>query len=277
MGEGPQRACGKRARGRSRARTGAGVQGRRCGRMRQIVLDTETTGLEVRQGHRLIEIGAVELLERRPSGRTFHTYLNPERAIDEGARAVTGIEDEFLLDKPKFREVVDDFLEFIRGAELIIHNASFDVGFLNAELAMAGDHGKVTDYATVLDTLVMARERYPGQRNSLDALCKRLGVDNTHRDLHGGLLDAQLLADVYLSMTTGQVVLDLAFDAGAPARHHVSLQGFAITARPKVLGASEAEAALHEQRLQAIDKASSGATVWRKLADESVEAGQSVA
>jgi len=245
--------------------------------MRQIVLDTETTGLEVRQGHRLIEIGAVELLERRPSGRTFHTYLNPERAIDEGARAVTGIEDEFLLDKPKFAEVVHDFLAFIKGAELIIHNASFDVGFLNAELAMAGDYGKVTDHATVLDTLVMARERYPGQRNSLDALCKRLGVDNTHRDLHGGLLDAQLLADVYLSMTTGQVVLDLAFDAGAPARHHVSLQGFAITARPKVLRANEAEATLHEQRLQAIDKASGGATVWRKLADESAEAGESVA
>src|ERR1700754_4747006 len=263
MGEGPQRACGKRARGRSRARTGAGVQGRRCGRMRQIVLDTETTGLEVRQGHRLIEIGAVELLERRPSGRTFHTYLNPERAIDEGARAVTGIEDEFLLDKPKFREVVDDFLEFIRGAELIIHNASFDVGFLNAELAMAGDHGKVTDYATVLDTLVMARERYPGQRNSLDALCKRLGVDNSGRDLHGGLIDAQLLAEVYLYMTSGQVALDLGFEGAAEqGPNHVAVP-LRLDRRPRVLRASEEEQALHESRLDALDKSAGGSSVWR--------------
>jgi DNA polymerase-3 subunit epsilon len=182
--------------------------------MRQIVLDTETTGLEVRLGHRLIEIACVELIERRPTGRHYQTYLNPERAIDEGAREVTGIADEFLLDKPLFAEVVDEFLIFVDGAELIIHNASFDVGFINAELerAWGNSYGRIlADRCPVLDTLAMARERYPGQRNSLDALCKRLGVDNSARDLHGGLIDAQLLADVYLAMTSGQVVTGSGF------------------------------------------------------------------
>lgn len=239
--------------------------------MRQIVLDTETTGLEAHLGHRLIEIGAVEMIGRRPTGRTFHTYLNPERAIDEGAREVTGIQDEFLLDKPFFRDKVEEFLEFIRGAELIIHNAAFDVGFLNAELKLAGEqYGQITDHATVLDTLLMARAMYPGQRNSLDALCKRLGVDNTHRDLHGGLLDAQLLADVYIAMTSGQVALDFAFDTAADDRASNILGDIVITRRPIVLRATEEELASHAQRLDAIDKAAGGQSLWRRLESETV-------
>ncbi|GAB3040207.1 DNA polymerase III subunit epsilon [Oleiagrimonas citrea] len=233
--------------------------------MRQIALDTETTGLEVQQGHRVIEIGAVQILERRVTRHTFHTYLNPDRAIDEGAREVTGIADEFLLDKPRFHEVVDDFLAFIEGAELIIHNAAFDVGFLNAELKRAGSqYGSIADHAQVLDTLQMARDRYPGQRNNLDALCRRLGVDNTHRDLHGGLLDAQLLADVYLAMTSGQVALDLGFGANDPSSSGPSLDEIApLLKRPRVLRATADEQAAHEARLDALDK-SAGGCVWRR-------------
>lgn len=233
--------------------------------MRQIVLDTETTGLEVHKGHRLIEIGAVEMVGRRLTGENFHTYLNPERAIDEGARQVTGIEDEFLLDKPLFRDVVEDFLRFIEGAELVIHNAAFDVGFLDAELERADPrYGRIADHASVLDTLLMARQRYPGQRNSLDALCKRLGVDNAHRDLHGGLLDAQLLAEVYLAMTSGQVALDLAMDADEGDVAEIA-QRVQLTRRPRVLRASAAELAAHEARLEAVDKAAANGSVWRRL------------
>jgi DNA polymerase-3 subunit epsilon len=237
--------------------------------MRQVVLDTETTGLEVRQGHRLIEIACVEMIERRPTGRHWQTYLNPERAIDEGARQVTGIEDEFLLDKPRFAEVVDEFLAFIDGAELIIHNASFDVGFLDAELARAGAHyGRIADRCSVLDTLAMARERYPGQRNSLDALCKRLDVDNSARDLHGGLIDAQLLAEVYLAMTSGQVALDLGFEGRGGEQAVVEVAPIVLSRRPRVLRASEAELAAHERRLAALDKSSGGESVWRRLSPQ---------
>jgi DNA polymerase III subunit epsilon len=233
--------------------------------MRQIVLDTETTGLEVRQGHRLIEIACVELIERRPSGRHYQTYLNPERAIDEGAREVTGIADEFLLDKPFFADVVEEFLTFIDGAELIIHNASFDVGFINAELARVGEqYGRIEDRCPVLDTLAMARERYPGQRNSLDALCKRLGVDNSARDLHGGLIDAQLLADVYLAMTSGQVVLDLGFEGSSETRVRTVQAPVVLAHRPRVLRASEEEAAEHQRRLDSLDKSAGGQSVWRR-------------
>ncbi|WP_201313987.1 DNA polymerase III subunit epsilon [Dyella sp. EPa41] len=233
--------------------------------MRQIVLDTETTGLEVRQGHRLIEIACVEMIERRPSGRHYQTYLNPDRAIDEGARQVTGIEDEFLLDKPRFAEVVDEFLAFIDGAELIIHNAAFDVGFINAELARLGEaYGQLADRCTVLDTLMMARERYPGQRNSLDALCKRLGVDNSARDLHGGLIDAQLLAEVYLAMTSGQVVLDLGFEGAQEQGAAVTLAPVALHRRPRVLRANDEEVAAHERRLDALDKSAGGTSLWRR-------------
>ena len=233
--------------------------------MRQVVLDTETTGLEVRQGHRLVEIACVEMLGRRLTGRHWQTYLNPGRAMDEGASQVTGIRDEFLVDKPLFAEKVDEFLAFVDGAELIIHNASFDVGFLDAELARLGaSFGRIDDRCSVLDTLAMARERYPGQRNSLDALCKRLGVDNSRRDLHGGLIDAQLLADVYLAMTSGQVGLDLEFDAAAPQHAEVLLPA-TLQVRPRVLRASTDELLEHERRLDALDKSAGGQSVWRRL------------
>ncbi|TAL86294.1 MAG: DNA polymerase III subunit epsilon [Rhodanobacter sp.] len=234
--------------------------------MRQVVLDTETTGLEVRQGHRLIEIACVEMIERRLTGRYYQTYLNPDRAIDEGARQVTGIEDDFLLDKPRFPDVVDEFLAFVEGAELVIHNASFDIGFLDAELARL-EHaaGRITDRCSVLDTLAMARERYPGQRNSLDALCKRLGVDNSRRELHGGLIDAQLLADVYLGMTSGQVALDLGFETGAEqAREKISLP-MVLEVRPLVLRASESELASHQHRLDVLEASRRGKSLWRQL------------
>ncbi len=230
------------------------------------MLDTETTGLEVRQGHRLIEIACVELVGRRLTGRHYQTYLNPDRAIDEGARQVTGIQDEFLLDKPHFADVVDEFIAFIDGAELIIHNASFDIGFLDAELARLGaDAGCIGNHCTVLDTLAMARERYPGQRNSLDALCKRLGVDSSRRELHGGLIDAQLLADVYLAMTSGQAGLDLGFDAGAEQGAAVAVLPASVQVRPRVLRASDAELLRHEQRLDALDKSAGGQSLWRQL------------
>jgi DNA polymerase-3 subunit epsilon len=230
--------------------------------MRQIVLDTETTGLEVGKGHRIIEIGCIELTERRPTGRRFHRYLNPQRSVDEGARAVHGISDEFLADKPRFAEVAVEFLEFIAGTELVIHNAAFDVAFLDAELALADPAlGRLADHASVLDTLALAREKYPGQRISLDALCKRLNIDNRHRELHGALLDAQLLADVYLAMTGGQGDLGLANQqATAPAR--VTVQS-AARQPLRVRRADAAETSLHEARLQAIDKASKGRCLWR--------------
>lgn len=238
--------------------------------MRQIILDTETTGLEANRGHRLIEIGCIELVQRRPTGRQFHRYLNPQRAIDDGAREVTGLTEEFLADKPLFESIVAEFLDFIGGAELIIHNAAFDVGFIDAELARAGtQHGRLLDHASVLDTLALAREKYPGQRNSLDALCKRLEIDNSHRELHGALLDAQLLAEVYLAMTSGQGALDFAIDVATP----LSGERFTTvsTARPplRVLLADASEAAAHVARLAAIDKASKGACLWLKLEAES--------
>ncbi|WP_329740548.1 DNA polymerase III subunit epsilon [Dyella sp. A6] len=234
--------------------------------MRQVILDTETTGLEVRQGHRLIEIACVEMVERRLSGRHYQTYLNPDRAIDEGARQVTGIEDEFLLDKPHFEDVVDEFLAFIDGAELVIHNASFDVGFLDAELARAGSqYGRIADRCPVLDTLAMARERYPGQRNSLDALCRRLGVDNSARDLHGGLIDAQLLAEVYLAMTSGQVAFDLGFDEAAESATAAVQHPVVLDRRPRILRATAEEVAAHERKLDALDKSAGEAgSLWRR-------------
>lgn len=230
--------------------------------MRQIILDTETTGLEVQRGHRLIEIGCIELVQRRPTGRTFHTYLNPDRAIDEGARAVTGIEDEFLLDKPRFADVAAEFLEFIDGAEIIAHNASFDVGFINAELARVGA-GTLAERVQVLDTLVLAREKFPGQRNSLDALCKRLGVDNSHRELHGALLDANLLADVYLALTAGQGQLGFASEAAA-TETQVTVAALQIRVRPRVVRADAVEIQAHEARLVVLDKKAGGQCLWRQ-------------
>ena len=235
--------------------------------MRQVVLDTETTGLEVQRGHRLIEIGCIELAERRPTGRTFHVYLNPDRSIDEGARAVTGISDDFLLDKPRFADVVAEFLAFIDGAEIIAHNAAFDVGFLDAELGLAGaELGRLADRASVLDTLTLAREKFPGQRNSLDALCRRFGVDNSHRELHGALLDAQLLAEVYLAMTSGQGSLGF----GEETVEQIARVGpieIRLTVRPRVLRAPAMELVAHAARLAAIDAASRGACMWKRIED----------
>lgn len=234
--------------------------------MRQVVLDTETTGLAWERGHRVIEIGCIELVKRRPTGKQFQRYLNPDRAIDAGAMEVTGISNEFLLDKQRFPEIVDEFLEFIRDAELIIHNAAFDIGFLDNELQLTGRGlGRIGDYATVIDSLSMARERFPGQRNSLDALCKRLGVDNTHRTVHGALLDAQLLTEVYLSLTAGQGDLGLMVAADAATVRAAAHRQPGATLKPRrVLRASDSERALHVARLHKIADKSSGACVWLK-------------
>jgi DNA polymerase III subunit epsilon len=232
--------------------------------MRQIVLDTETTGLEVKKGHRIIEIGCVELLERRPSGRTWHTYLNPDRAVDEGARAVHGIDDGFLRDKPRFRDVLDEFMAFVRGTEVIAHNANFDVGFLDAELALVDSSiGQLSDHVQILDTLQLAREKFPGQQNNLNALCKRLGVDNRHRELHGALVDAHLLADVYLAMTAGQGDLGLALDSIEQAGA-VAISRPIAGARMRVLRAGTGELEAHALRIETIDAASNGNCVWRR-------------
>ena len=241
--------------------------------MRQIVLDTETTGLEYSQGHRIIEIGAVELVDRRLTGRHFHQYINPGRAVDEGAVEVHGITTEFLADKPKFAQIVDEFLAFVSGAELLIHNAPFDLGFLDNELALLGPgYGRISDRCTHTDTLALARARHPGQKNSLDALCKRYFVDNSQRDLHGALLDAEILADVYLHMTGGQTALALGGDSDSAA------QGFsgeiqivrlpATRARLRVLKPCAEELESHRQRLAAIVKASGGKCLWTAAGEE---------
>jgi len=228
--------------------------------MRQIVLDTETTGLSWDKGNRVVEIGCIELVERRPSGRRFHRYLKPDRDFEPGAQEVTGLTLEFLADKPGFEEVAEEFLDFIRGAELVIHNAAFDVGFLDYELQRCGAHcGRIADHARVLDTLGLARERFPGQRNSLDALCKRFAVDNSHRELHGALLDAQLLTEVYLALTAGQGDLGFALPGGE-ARRTAAGVALAAPAVLRVLRATPEEEALHRARLERIAKG--GKLLW---------------
>jgi DNA polymerase-3 subunit epsilon len=234
--------------------------------MRQIVLDTETTGLEPELGHRIIEIGCVELVNRRSTGRTFHKYLNPERAIDEGALAVHGITGADLDGKPKFAEIVEELLLFISGAELVIHNAAFDVAFLDAELAkIQGQPRTVAALCRVLDTLALARSMHPGQRNNLDALCKRYSIDNSRRELHGALLDARILADVYLAMTGGQGALAL---VETTASGNAGEGGRAVRAlvRPSVplvvIAATEEELAAHAVMLAVINKASGGKCLW---------------
>lgn len=230
--------------------------------MRQVVLDTETTGLEVNKGHRMVEVGCVELLERRRTGRVFHRYFNPQRAMDEGARQVTGLDDEFLAGQPLFATAAAELLEFLRDSELIIHNASFDLGFLDAEFRRCdGDFGGLRQLARVTDTVAMARERYPGQRNSLDALCKRLGVDNSHRSQHGALLDAELLVDVYLAMTAGQG--SLGFDGLDDRRSAAVATAAAPLQRPpslRIVRADAEERAAHELRLAALRKG--GRCLW---------------
>ncbi|RME34600.1 MAG: DNA polymerase III subunit epsilon [Gammaproteobacteria bacterium] len=235
--------------------------------MRQVVLDTETTGLEPAEGHRIIEIGCIELVNRRPSGRRLHYYLNPGREIDEGATEVHGIRLEDLQDKPTFADIAGELLEFIRDAELIIHNAPFDVGFIESELRrLDPDASPLAEICTITDTLAMARQRHPGQKNSLDALCKRYEVDNSQRSLHGALLDAEILADVYLRMTGGQAALfdeAAAEGSGSLQRGNRTLQG-----RPPalpVVAVSEADLEAHRRRLEAIDQASGGNCLWLKL------------
>jgi DNA polymerase III subunit epsilon len=239
--------------------------------MRQVVLDTETTGLEPEQGHRIIEIGCVEVFNRRKTGRTFHRYLRPDREVDWGALQVHGITNEFLAQQPRFHDVVDELVEFIRDSELIIHNAAFDVAFLDSELKrLSGPRRQVRELCKVLDTLVMARQLHPGQRNSLDALCKRYEVDNSHRELHGALLDAQILLDVYLAMTGGQTVLGL---GEVPQTASGTVVDFTLIARPsrelRIVRASEEELAAHERVLATIDKACGGKTLWRSLPETS--------
>ncbi|MFZ5604158.1 MAG: DNA polymerase III subunit epsilon [Pseudomonadota bacterium] len=238
--------------------------------MRQIILDTETTGLEPAEGHRIIEIGCVEMVNRRLTGNNFHRYLQPDREIDSGAIEVHGITNEFLADKPRFAEVVQEFVDFVRGAELIIHNAAFDVGFLNAEFQRIGTHmGTVADYCTVLDTLLMARKMHPGQRNSLDALCKRYEIDNSHRELHGALLDAEILGDVYLAMTGGQTNLILAGEEGDNnAVTGATIKRFGPDKpRLKVIRAGSEELEEHEARLKYLQKSSGGNCLWLKEPD----------
>jgi len=236
--------------------------------MRQIVLDTETTGLEWADGHRVIEIGCVEIIGRRHTRQTFHQYVRPDRAIDEAAQEVHGISNEMLADKPEFAAIADDFLQFVDGSELIIHNATFDMGFLQNELKIAGyGENRLDQHCTVLDTLMLAREMHPGQRNSLDALCKRYDVDNSRRDLHGALLDARLLADVYLAMTGGQTGLDLGEETEAntvqshAAVEYLDRDGLNL----KVVKASAEELEAHDAQLDMISAKSPDGAVWRKL------------
>ncbi|MGE0858781.1 MAG: DNA polymerase III subunit epsilon [Gammaproteobacteria bacterium] len=233
--------------------------------MRQIVLDTETTGLEASQGHRIIEIGCVEIVNRRITDRRYQQFINPEREMDAGAVAVHGITLEDLADRPPFAEIAMEFVEFIRGAELVIHNANFDVGFIDMELGLLGAAwGRIADYCTVFDTLKLAREMHPGQRNSLDALCRRYEISNAHRERHGALLDAELLAEVYLAMTGGQATLEL--DAG---RQRGGARA-ARAAHPRgplnltVVAPSLEELEAHQRALAGVEKASRGACLWLK-------------
>jgi DNA polymerase-3 subunit epsilon len=228
--------------------------------MRQVILDTETTGLEAKEGHRIIEIGCLELIGRRLTERRFHHYINPERASDEGAVAVHGLTDEFLADKPKFADVADEFLAFVRDAEIIIHNAAFDVEFLDAELARLKRPAFSTLCGKVTDSLKLARELHPGKRNSLDALCERYQVSNAHRTLHGALLDAGLLADVYLAMTRGQDTLEISLGQAAD----VDLGEAVDVSQVVVLAASAEEIAAHEKSLDGIEKSGKCTAVWRR-------------
>lgn len=236
--------------------------------MRQVVLDTETTGLEPTQGHRIIEIGCVELVDRKLTGRHYHQYINPNREIDAGAMEVHGITNEFLADKPFFTQIFQEFLDFVEGAELVIHNAPFDIGFINNEFKLleSKSPGKIDNYCGVVDTLVMARQKHPGQRNSLDALCSRYEVDNSQRELHGALLDSEILADVYLLMTGGQTKLLLSGEDSDDGTAHSDndIRRVSTNRQPlKIVLANDKELAEHEQRMEKIDKASGGSNRWR--------------
>lgn len=240
--------------------------------MRQIVLDTETTGLEPSQGHRIIEIGCVELVNRKLTGRHYHQYIQPEREVEQQAIEVHGITNEFLQDKPVFADIVNEFMTFVDGGELIIHNAPFDIGFIDHELRLfnqiqAEVYKNIGHYCGVIDTLVMAREKHPGQKNNLDALCKRYGVDNSQRDLHGALLDAEILADVYLMMTGGQTALLLSGEDGVGDNANAgstkeTVKRLTSALSTPVIAASVEEEQAHQQKLETIDKASGGQCRW---------------
>lgn len=233
--------------------------------MRQVVLDTETTGLEWSEGHNIIEIGCVEMQRRKLTGNNYHQYIKPDREVDAEAISVHGITNEYLADKPAFREVMGAFIEYIRGAELIIHNAAFDVGFLDAEFERNGIDVRIRDICTVTDSLLLARKKHPGQKNNLDALCKRYGIDNSHRELHGALLDSEILADVYLGLTGGQTSLLLADDGdeqGGDGVREIKRVG-AHALELSVLKASDEELGAHEKFLDLLDKKSDGA-LWRQ-------------
>lgn len=237
--------------------------------MRQIVLDTETTGLETSQGHRIIEIGCVELFNRRLTGRHYHQYINPEREVDAGAFQVHGISNEMLADKPKFAQIFDEFMAFVGDADLIIHNAAFDIGFLNAEFARLTPRPATMETGrAVIDSLLLARAKHPGQKNNLDALCKRYGVDNSQRDLHGALLDAEILADVYLLMTGGQTALSLGGNQSSNKDSGNSgneIKRLLPSRKPlPVLKVSAEELELHDQKLASINKSSAGNCIWLK-------------
>ena len=234
--------------------------------MRQVVLDTETTGLEPTRGHRIIEIGCVEMVNRRLTGNHFHVYINPRREVDDGAIEVHGITNEFLADKPFFEDVAKDFIEYVKGAELVIHNAPFDVGFLNHELNLLdGKFGKLEEHCSVLDTLVLARQMHPGQKNSLDALCKRYGIDNSHRELHGALLDSEILADVYLQMTGGQTDLSLTQkqDFAMANRDEEGIRRLAKNRQPfKIIKADEQEISAHQEYLKKMQETCGDKLIW---------------
>lgn len=233
--------------------------------MRQIVLDTETTGLHVEDGNRILEIGAVELIGRRLTGNNYHQYIQPQRESEAEALQVHGITSEFLADKPLFSQIAPEFFEYIKGAELVIHNAPFDVGFMDAEFALLNEgYPKIHEVCKVLDTLSLAKKLYPGARHSLDALCRRHGIDNSHRQLHGALLDAEILADVYLAMTSGQTRLSLGGDADGFGDAGASLRRVSADRAPlAIIRATDEELAAHEERLDFIAKKSGGSVVWR--------------
>lgn len=238
--------------------------------MRQIVLDTETTGLETSQGHRIIEIGCVEMVNRKLTGNHYHQYVNPKREIDEGAIEVHGITPEFLADKPVFEQIAEEFFEFVAGADLVIHNAPFDIGFINHEFSLLKRTlDPVDNVCSVIDTLVMARQKHPGQRNNLDALCQRYGVDNSQRELHGALLDAEILADVYLMMTGGQTNLLLAGEQeqeGVSQSDGVSIKRLSADREPLlVVQASAEEINAHQEHLAMIEKSHGDLPLWQKL------------
>ncbi|NQZ32325.1 MAG: DNA polymerase III subunit epsilon [Oceanospirillaceae bacterium] len=235
--------------------------------MRQIILDTETTGLEPSQGHNVIEIGCVEMIKRRLTGNNYHQYIKPDRDSDEDAIRIHGITNEFLADKPKFRDITADFLEYIRGAELIIHNAPFDIGFLNAELKRNGCNEKVEDICSIVDSLALARRKHPGQKNNLNALCRRYGIDNSHRELHGALLDSEILADVYLMITGGQTNLLLAEEgeSGSEDGTIAVLKLTAIADQLKVISPTTDELQSHVEFVAMLDKKTGGESLYTTL------------